>query len=47
MFDVGPAGEAAQVPADIAAIAADSPHLRYIVEYLAALALVLFARPWA
>ncbi|MFE2349414.1 hypothetical protein [Kitasatospora cineracea] len=46
MFDVGPAGEAAQVPADIAAIAANSPHLRYIVEHLAALALVLFARPW-
>ncbi|WP_431681167.1 DUF4238 domain-containing protein [Kitasatospora sp. KL5] len=46
MFDDGSAEEVAQVPADIAAIAANNPHLRYIAEHLAALALVLFARPW-
>ncbi|MDH6492646.1 DUF4238 domain-containing protein [Streptomyces sp. SAI-127] len=34
------------VPAEVAAIASNNPHLRYIVEHLASLAFTLFARPW-
>lgn len=34
------------VPREVAVIAANNPHLRYIVEHLAALAFTLFARPW-
>ncbi|MEV5704774.1 DUF4238 domain-containing protein [Actinoallomurus sp. NPDC052274] len=39
-------GKALEVPAGIAAIAANNPHLQYIVGHLAALALTLYARPW-
>ncbi|NEC91132.1 hypothetical protein [Streptomyces sp. SID12501] len=38
--------ERLEVPDDVAAIAANNPHLHYIVEHLAALAFTLFARPW-
>lgn len=37
--------ERLEVPDDVAAIAANNPHLHYIVEHLAALAFTLFARP--
>lgn len=39
-------GDAADLPADIARIAANNPHLHYIVENIAVLALVLHNRPW-
>ncbi|MEU6914060.1 DUF4238 domain-containing protein [Streptomyces olindensis] len=39
--------ELLEVPAEIAAIAANNPHLRYIVEHVAAIAFTLFTRPWA
>ncbi|MFJ9627407.1 DUF4238 domain-containing protein [Streptomyces sp. NPDC101175] len=38
--------ERLEVPHDVAAIAANNPHLHFIVEHLAALAFTLFARPW-
>ncbi|MFF9378863.1 DUF4238 domain-containing protein [Streptomyces griseoluteus] len=41
-----PGPERLDVPPEIAAIAGNNPHLQYIVEHLAALAFVLFTRPW-
>lgn len=38
--------ERLDVPPEIAMITGNNPHLRYIVEHLAALAFVLIARPW-
>ncbi|SEB60947.1 DUF4238 domain-containing protein [Streptomyces melanosporofaciens] len=40
------AAERLDAPAEIAAIAANNPHLSFIIERLAALAFTLYARPW-
>ncbi|MFB8235587.1 DUF4238 domain-containing protein [Kitasatospora purpeofusca] len=45
-FADSPTGGGLEAPADIAVLAANNPHLRYIVEHLAALALTVFGRPW-